>query len=79
MNLQRSDGLSLAFGSVTRFFAFGGAAKISRADVLYGCGREYPSSERGGLQPPAVLDISTRARRSCVGVHFNVMPLFAGR
>jgi hypothetical protein len=39
MNLRRSDGLSLAFRSVTTFSAFGDAAKSPRADVLYGCGR----------------------------------------
>jgi hypothetical protein len=59
MNLRRSDSLSLAFDSVTRFSVFGGAAKISRTNVLYGCGWSYPSFERGGLQPPAILDIGT--------------------
>jgi hypothetical protein len=38
MNLQRSDSLSLAFDSVTRFSDFGCAAKTSCANVLYGCG-----------------------------------------
>jgi hypothetical protein len=31
------------------------------------------------LQPPAVLDISTWARQSCVGAHFKVVPLFVRR
>jgi hypothetical protein len=32
-----------------------------------------------GLQPLAVLDIGTRARQSCVGAHFKVVPYFVGR
>jgi hypothetical protein len=76
MNLRRSDSLSLAFGSVTTFSTFGDATKSSHADVLYSCGGLYPSSERGGLKPPAALDIGTQARWSCVGVHFSVMPDF---
>jgi hypothetical protein len=76
MNLRRSNSISLAFDSVTTFFAFGDATKSSHADVLYSCGGLYPSSERGGLQPPAALDIGTRAQQSCVGVHFSVMPGF---
>jgi hypothetical protein len=38
MNLRQSDSLSLAFGSVTMFSAFGDAAKSLCADVLYGYG-----------------------------------------
>jgi hypothetical protein len=49
----------LTFDSVTMLSAFSDAAKSLCANVLYGCGREYPLLEHEGLQPLAPMDIGT--------------------